>query len=141
MSLRINSALWMLFASLNFALLNTLVKYLSNEFSLSQIIFFRSFFAIVFILPWLLNTGLLSLKTKSYKLQLTRSTVALAAMYLWFFSISKIPASVSSYLQLRAEAGPHAHQQVEPRFRWRLLRYQFRRALSKQACVDFLSLP
>ena len=102
MSLRINSALWMLFASLNFALLNTLVKYLSTEFSLSQIIFFRSFFAIVFILPWLLNAGLLSLKTKSYKLQLARSTVALAAMYLWFFSISKIPLAEATAINFTA---------------------------------------
>ena len=102
MSLRIKSALWMLFASLNFALLNTLVKYLSTEFSLSQIIFFRSFFAIVFILPWLLNAGLLSLKTKSYKLQLTRSTVALAAMYLWFFSISKIPLAEATAINFTA---------------------------------------
>ena len=102
MSLRINSALWMLFASLNFALLNTLVKYLSTDFSLSQIIFFRSFFAIVFILPWLLNTGLLSLKTNSYKLQLARSTVALAAMYLWFFSISKIPLAEATAINFTA---------------------------------------
>ena len=102
MSLRINSALWMLFASLNFALLNTLVKYLSAEFSLSQIIFFRSFFAIVFIFPWLLNSGLLSLKTKSYKLQLARSSVALAAMYLWFFSISKIPLAEATAINFTA---------------------------------------
>ena len=102
MSLRINSALWMLFASLNFALLNTLVKYLSTDFSLSQIIFFRSFFAIVFILPWLLNAGLLSLKTKSYKLQLARSSVALAAMYLWFFSISKIPLAEATAINFTA---------------------------------------
>ena len=102
MSLRINSALWMLFASLNFALLNTLVKYLSGEFSLSQIIFFRSFFAIIFILPWLLNTGILSLRTKSYKLQIARSSVALAAMYLWFFSISKIPLAEATAINFTA---------------------------------------
>ena len=38
MSSRIKSALWMLFASLNFALLNTLVKFLSANYSLSQIL-------------------------------------------------------------------------------------------------------
>ena len=67
MSLRIKSAFWMLFACVNFALLNTLVKYLSSEYSISQIIFFRSFFAIIFILPWLFNSGFSSLKTKSFK--------------------------------------------------------------------------
>jgi drug/metabolite transporter (DMT)-like permease len=102
MSSRINSALWMLFASLNFALLNTLVKFLSEDFSLSQIIFFRSFFAIIFILPWLSNAGLSSLKTNSIKLQICRSSVALAAMYLWFFSISKIPLAEATAINFTA---------------------------------------
>ena len=102
MSSRIKSALWMLFASLNFALLNTLVKYLSEDFSLSQIIFFRSFFAIIFIFPWLLNSGLYSLKTNSIKLQIARSSVALAAMYLWFFSISKIPLAEATAINFTA---------------------------------------
>ncbi len=102
MSSRIKSALWMLFASLNFALLNTLVKFLSSDYSLSQIIFFRSFFAIVFIFPWILNTGLPSLKTNSIKLQLVRSTLAVAAMYLWFFSISKIPLAEATAINFTA---------------------------------------
>ena len=102
MSLRIKSAFWMLFASINFALLNTLVKYLSSEYSLSQIIFFRSFFAVIFILPWLINSGLSSLKTKSLKLQIGRSLVAVAAMYLWFFSISKIPLAEATAINFTA---------------------------------------
>ncbi len=102
MSLRIKSALWMLFASFNFALLNTLVKHLSNDYNLSQIIFFRSFFAIIFIFPWLLNSGLSSLKTKSIKLQLGRSAVALAAMYLWFYAISKIPLAEATAINFTA---------------------------------------
>ena len=102
MSSRIKSALWMLFASLNFALLNTLVKFLSANYSLSQIIFFRSFFAVIFILPWILNTGLSSLKTNSIKLQVIRSSLAVAAMYLWFFSISKIPLAEATAINFTA---------------------------------------
>ena len=44
-------------ASINFALLNTLVKYLSEEYHLSQIIF-RSFFAVLLILPFILKSEL-----------------------------------------------------------------------------------
>ena len=102
MSLNINSALWMLFASLNFALLNTLVKYLSVSYSLSQIIFFRSFFAIIFILPWLLSSGLSSIKTNSIRLQIIRSVIAVAAMYLWFYSISKIPLAEATAINFTA---------------------------------------
>ena len=78
----------MLFASLNFALLNTLVNiYLMNL--ACHKLYFLDLFCYCFHLSWLLNAGLLSLKTKSYKLQLARSTVALAAMYLWFFLFQK----------------------------------------------------
>ena len=51
MSSSIKSGIWMLLASLNFAILNTLVKYLSVDFHLSQIIFFRSIFAVIFLYP------------------------------------------------------------------------------------------
>ena len=102
MSSSIKSALWMLFASLNFALLNTLVKFLSKDFHLTQIIFFRSFFAVVFILPWILNNGFKSLKTNSYRLQLSRSLLALIAMYLWFYSISNIPLAKATAINFTA---------------------------------------
>ena len=102
MSSSIKSAIWMLFASLNFALLNTLVKFLSKDFHLTQIIFFRSFFAVIFILPWMLNDGLNSLKTNSYRLQLCRSVLALVAMYMWFFSISNIPLAKATAINFTA---------------------------------------
>ena len=92
----------MLFASLNFALLNTLVKYLSTEFSLSQIIFFRSFFCYCFHPSLAFECWFIKSKTKSYKLQLARSTAALAAMYLWFFSISKIPLAEATAINFTA---------------------------------------
>ena len=91
MSSSIKSGIWMLLASLNFAILNTLVKYLSVDFHLSQIIFFRSICAVIFLLPWIIKDGLSSLKINSLKLQIVRCLLAVLAMYFWFYSISKIP--------------------------------------------------
>ena len=102
MSSSLKSALWMLLASLNFALLNTLVKFLSVDFHLSQIIFFRSFFAVIFILPWVFNSGIKSLKTNSVKLQIVRCSLAVLAMYLWFYSISKIPLAEATAINFTA---------------------------------------
>ncbi len=102
MSSSIKSGIWMLLASVNFALLNILVKYLSEDFNLSQIIFFRSFFAVIFILPWIFNSGINSLKTKSIKLQLIRCSLAIVAMYLWFYSISKIPLAEATAINFTA---------------------------------------
>ncbi|MBF96233.1 MAG: Riboflavin transporter [Alphaproteobacteria bacterium MarineAlpha9_Bin4] len=102
MSSSIKSGIWMLFASINFALLNTLVKYLSADFHLSQIIFFRSFFAVIFIFPWIIKSGIKSLKTNSIKLQSTRCILAVLAMYLWFYSISKIPLAEATAINFTA---------------------------------------
>ena len=76
MSSSIKSGFWMLFASVNFAILNTLVKYLSVDFNLSQIIFFRSFFAVLFLLPFIIKSGIHSLKTNSLRLQMIRCGLA-----------------------------------------------------------------
>ena len=102
MSSSIKSGIWMLFASINFALLNTLVKYLSEDFNLSQIIFFRSFFAVIFLLPFILKSGIQSLKTNSLKLQIIRCSLAVLAMYLWFYSISKIPLAEATAINFTA---------------------------------------
>ena len=102
MSSSIKSGICMLLASINFALLNSLVKLLSSDFHLSQIIFFRSFFAVLFILPWVLKTGLSSIKTKSVKLQSIRCSLAVIAMYLWFYSISKIPLAEATAINFTA---------------------------------------
>ncbi len=92
----------MLFASVNFAILNTLVKYLSEEYHLSQIIFFRSFFAVLLILPFIIKSGIKTLKTNSIKLQLIRCSLAVLAMYLWFYSISKIPLAEATAINFTA---------------------------------------
>ena len=102
MSSSIKSGIWMLLASVNFALLNTLVKYLSEDFNLSQIIFFRSFFAIICIFPFIIKSGFHSLKTNSIKLQVIRCTLAVLAMYLWFYSISKIPLAEATSINFTA---------------------------------------
>ena len=102
MSSSIKSGIWMLLASLNFAILNTLVKYLSTDFHLSQIIFFRSIFAVLFLLPWIISSGLGSLKINSLKLQIVRCILAVLAMYLWFYSISKIPLAEATAINFTA---------------------------------------
>ena len=102
MSSSIKSGMWMLFASINFAILNTLVKYLSEEYHLSQIIFFRSFFAVLLIFPFIIKSGIKTLKTNSIKLQLIRCSLAVLAMYLWFYSISKIPLAEATAINFTA---------------------------------------
>jgi len=102
MSSSIKSALWMLSASVNFVILNALVKYLSANYDISQIIFFRSLFAVIFLIPFIYKDGIKSLKTHSIKFQVIRSFIAVAAMYLWFYSIANIPLAKATAINFTA---------------------------------------
>ena len=87
----IKAAIWMILSCVFFAILTLQVRYLSNDYSLFQIIFFRSFFGIIFVIPWIYKDGIKTIKTTSYGLQALRAILACMAMYFWFYSISSLP--------------------------------------------------
>ncbi len=91
LSIYLRAALWMIFANVCFAILTTLVRYLSNDFPIIQIIFFRAMFGAIFVLPWVINSGFNTLKTNSYWLHCIRACIACIAMFCWFYSIANLP--------------------------------------------------
>ena len=80
---------WMIFSALSFALLNVLVKYLTN-FSVYQVIFFRSLGTMVFTIPFLINQKI-SFFGHQKLLLILRSLVGFAGMGLFFCSIKFLP--------------------------------------------------
>ena len=87
----LQGALYMTAAALGFAVMNVLVRELSESLDPLQIAFFRNFFALGFMLPWLWSTGLRGLRTERLPLHLWRAAIALAAMTLWFYSVALLP--------------------------------------------------
>ncbi len=85
------AAIFMIFSAICFAILTSLIRHLSAHFHLFELIFFRSFFGMLFILPWAVKGGLKTLKTAHLNLQILRSLIACIAMYFWFYSISNMP--------------------------------------------------
>ena len=79
----------MIFSALSFALLNVLVKYLTN-FSVYQVIFFRSLGTMVFTIPFLINQKI-SFFGHQKLLLILRSLVGFAGMGLFFCSIKFLP--------------------------------------------------
>lgn len=84
-------ALFMTGASVCFAVMNVLIRLAAAELDPTQIAFLRNFFALLFMLPWLLKTGVGSFHTASLKLQLLRGVVGLVAMLFWFTSVALLP--------------------------------------------------
>lgn len=78
-------------ASVCFAVMNVLIRLAAAELDPTQIAFFRNFFALLFMMPWLLRTGVGSFRTASLKLQLLRGVVGLIAMLCWFSAVALLP--------------------------------------------------
>ena len=87
----VQGALYMAAASFGFSVMNVAIRSAAEELDPLQITFFRNFFALLFMLPWLWQVGAAGLKTAHPGLHLWRAVIGLAAMCLWFYSIALLP--------------------------------------------------
>ncbi len=78
-------------AALCFSVMNVLVRLAADELEPMLIAFFRNFFALLLMLPWLARAGLGGLRTKRIKLHLVRAFFALLTMVTWFSALAFLP--------------------------------------------------
>jgi drug/metabolite transporter (DMT)-like permease len=81
---------YMAAAALTMALVGTSVKWATEGLSPFVVVFFRNFFGLLALAPWLLRPGAVSLRTPRWPLHLLRGTFGLGAMYCYFFAISRM---------------------------------------------------
>jgi len=87
----IQGALIMTAAAFCFSVMNVFVRLATEQMAALEVAFFRNFFALAFMLPWLARTGLGSLRTERIKLHLLRAFFALATMITWFSALAILP--------------------------------------------------
>ncbi|WP_051512075.1 DMT family transporter [Skermanella stibiiresistens] len=87
----VEGALWMVAGAAMFSLLNLLIRHASSELHPFQVAFFRNFFSLMFMLPWLFKAGVGGLRTRKSWLYATRALTGLAAMLTWFYALSVMP--------------------------------------------------
>ncbi len=87
----VRGALWMLFSAASFAVVSGAIRYLAGSIHPFELAFFRTFFLLVFMLPWLLRRGLSVLHTRRWGAQTVRCTSSVAAMMLWFTALAMMP--------------------------------------------------
>ncbi|MDP2560954.1 DMT family transporter [Psychrobium sp. 1_MG-2023] len=80
--------LFILCAELSFVLLSALIKVLSDDVSLIQIIFFRNLFALLPLLPWLIKHKQQAVTTSKLSLHLMRGITGVTAMFIYFYILS-----------------------------------------------------
>lgn len=81
----------LLLAEACFAGIGALVKLTSQEASQAQVVFFRNFFALLVMLPWIMLQGRQILPTQRWYLHLSRATTGIISMYCFFYIISQLP--------------------------------------------------
>lgn len=92
------AALWMVFFCMTMACLSGMIRHLSGEVPALEMVFFRNFFGLLFILPIIAIAGFHRLKTKRLKLHGLRAIFGTAAMSCWFVGVTLIPLSQATAL-------------------------------------------
>ena len=87
----VQGALFMTAAAFCFSVMNVFVRLAAEELHPMEVAFFRNFFALALMLPWLARAGLGALRTERIKLHLLRSFFALLTMITWFSALALLP--------------------------------------------------
>jgi len=96
MPANLRGALYILIASVAFAASGTLVKLAGQTLPTAVIVFFRSLFGLVAVLPFLLRTGPGVLRTAKPWLHLSRGLIGVCAMAAGFYSVTHLPLAQAS---------------------------------------------
>ncbi|MEB8434139.1 DMT family transporter [Cocleimonas sp. KMM 6892] len=76
-----------------------IIKTISTEVSIEQIVFIRNFVGLLILVPWLMRKGISRLHTKHIGLHIARSVVGLSAMVCLFYSWGHLPLAQASLLK------------------------------------------
>lgn len=94
--------LLMLLATVLLASMHSIVRHLTAELHPFVIVFFRSFFGLVAILPLIAKAGISVLRTHHTKLHLLRMFIGLLAMLSWFYALAEVPVTNATALSFSA---------------------------------------
>ena len=83
--------LWMLFTTLNFVMVNVLVKYVGEGLPVLESAFLRFLLGLVFLIPALNTVRQTRFTPRLWKMTISRSLFHALAMSCWFFAMTQIP--------------------------------------------------
>lgn len=87
----VQGAVLLLLAEACFAGIGAIVKFTTASASEVQVVFFRNFFALLLMLPFLYRHGFALLKTRRWYLHLSRALTGIISMYCFFYVLSQLP--------------------------------------------------
>jgi len=87
----VRGALWLLLSSLMFALMSTTVHELGQRLPSVEIVFFRTVFLLMLLIPIVVRRGILGMATSRWRLHLFRGLIGAMAIQCGFYAIANMP--------------------------------------------------
>lgn len=85
--------LWMIMGGSLFSLSAVSVRHVSGSMHPFEISFFRAFYGILFMLPWLARAGIRVLATGNHKAYFIRGLLSAGATFCWFYALAVMPVA------------------------------------------------
>lgn len=85
------ASIWMILRCLLVTLIPAITHLLAHNLSIYIIVFFHSFMAFIFLLPWVFSKGIQGIFTKKLHLHCLRGIVSATALLLWCYALSIMP--------------------------------------------------
>jgi drug/metabolite transporter (DMT)-like permease len=92
----------MLLAALLFAATSAIIKHVAASLPNEMVVFFRNLFGLLALAPWILRHGPRYYATRHPWFHLVRALTGLAAMYCYFYAISRLPLAEAVLLNYSA---------------------------------------
>lgn len=98
----VRGAVWMTLAAVGFAMMTSIVRYLTRSLPSIELAFFRTFISLLFMVPWMVRAGWAGLRTGSVKKYGLRAFLGSFAMISWFTALAYMPVAEATSLSFTA---------------------------------------
>ena len=96
------AALFATIATVFFSCMSILIRHVSSELHPLEIVFFRNLLALCWMMPWLMNAGISSMRTNRIGMYGFRAGISVVSMTCGFWAITLIPISEATALSFLA---------------------------------------
>jgi len=96
------AALWILLSGVCSVMMNVLIRIAAQTMHPFEVAFFRCFFGLVLLLPWIVRSGPALLRSRNSGFYLLRAGVGLVSMATWFYGITVVPLATATAVNFTA---------------------------------------
>ena len=96
------AALWILLSGICAVMMNVLIRIAAQSMHPFEVAFFRCFFGLVLVLPWIIKGGPGLLRSRNAGFYLLRGAVGLVSMVTWFYGITIVPLATATAVNFTA---------------------------------------